>query len=165
MTIYIESLVDSEQGLVSRRIFVEPQIYEGELERIFARCWLFLCHESGTPRERFAPFSTSAVIAATGCAARTSATPPASRAATTGGPIATTAGWSACPITRRRTTEVKEVTRLAGVRGFSPSGTFEQDDMDNWQECTRVGRRVEDRPPHDHPRQNVLLAKNVSIFF
>ena len=23
------------------------------------------------------------------------------------------------------------------MRGFGPSGTFEQDDMDNWQECTR----------------------------
>ena len=38
--------------------------------------------------------------------------------------------------------EVKEATRLAGVRGFSPSGTFEQDDMDNWQECTQTSRGV-----------------------
>jgi phenylpropionate dioxygenase-like ring-hydroxylating dioxygenase large terminal subunit len=45
----VESLVDTEQGLVSRRIFIEPQIYEGELTRIFARCWLFLCHESQVP--------------------------------------------------------------------------------------------------------------------
>jgi 3-phenylpropionate/trans-cinnamate dioxygenase alpha subunit len=35
---------------------------------------------------------------------------------------------------------VKDAMRLAGVRGFSPSGTFEQDDMDNWQECTRTCR-------------------------
>src|SRR6266536_5768197 len=40
------SLVDAEHGLVSRRIFIEPEIYAQELERIFARCWLFLCHES-----------------------------------------------------------------------------------------------------------------------
>ncbi len=39
-------LVDSKTGLVSRRIFIEPEIYREELERIFARCWLFLCHES-----------------------------------------------------------------------------------------------------------------------
>jgi len=38
--------------------------------------------------------------------------------------------------------EVKEAIRLAGVRVFGPSGTFEQDDMDNWQGCTQTGRGV-----------------------
>jgi 3-phenylpropionate/trans-cinnamate dioxygenase subunit alpha len=42
-------LVDTENGLVSRRIFIEPEIYQQEQERIFARCWLFLCHESQVP--------------------------------------------------------------------------------------------------------------------
>jgi phenylpropionate dioxygenase-like ring-hydroxylating dioxygenase large terminal subunit len=41
--------------------------------------------------------------------------------------------------------EVKDAFRLAGVRGFSPSGTFEQDDMDNWQECTQTCRGVMSR--------------------
>jgi len=45
-----EGLVDAERGLVSRRIFVEPDIYRQEMENIFARCWLFLCHESQIPR-------------------------------------------------------------------------------------------------------------------
>jgi len=43
-------LVDAENGLISRRIFVEPDIYQQELERVFARCWLFLCHESQIPQ-------------------------------------------------------------------------------------------------------------------
>src|SRR5262249_9187562 len=43
-------LIDAENGLVSKRIFIEREIYEQELERIFARCWLFLCHESQIPR-------------------------------------------------------------------------------------------------------------------
>ena len=42
-------LVDVERGLISRRIFIEPGIYQQELEQIFARCWLFLCHDSQVP--------------------------------------------------------------------------------------------------------------------
>ena len=49
MVAEVKGLVNLEQGLVSRRIFIEPDIYEQELERIFARCWLFLCHESQIP--------------------------------------------------------------------------------------------------------------------
>ena len=43
-------LVDAEKGLISRRIFIEPDIYQQELERIFARCWLYLCHDSQIPQ-------------------------------------------------------------------------------------------------------------------
>jgi 3-phenylpropionate/trans-cinnamate dioxygenase subunit alpha len=48
--------------------------------------------------------------------------------------------WSWVFIDRAAPPEVKKAIRLAGVRGFGPSGTFEQDDMDNWQECTRTCR-------------------------
>ena len=46
----VTGLVDSDKGLISRRIFIEQDIYEQELENIFARCWLFLCHESQIPK-------------------------------------------------------------------------------------------------------------------
>jgi 3-phenylpropionate/trans-cinnamate dioxygenase alpha subunit len=50
--------------------------------------------------------------------------------------------WSYVFADKAAPPEVKEAVRLAGVRGFSPSGTFEQDDMDNWQECTRTCRGI-----------------------
>jgi hypothetical protein len=34
-------LVDADNGLISRRIFIEPEIYAQGLDQIFARCWLF----------------------------------------------------------------------------------------------------------------------------
>jgi len=45
----VSGLVDAERGLISRRIFIEPEIYEQELTQIFARCWLYLCHDSQIP--------------------------------------------------------------------------------------------------------------------
>jgi phenylpropionate dioxygenase-like ring-hydroxylating dioxygenase large terminal subunit len=40
---------------------------------------------------------------------------------------------------------IKAAFRLASVRSFSPAGTFEQDDMDNWQACTQTCRGVVSR--------------------
>jgi 3-phenylpropionate/trans-cinnamate dioxygenase alpha subunit len=48
--------------------------------------------------------------------------------------------WSWVYVDKAAPPEVKAAVRLAGIRGFSPAGTFEQDDMDNWQECTRTCR-------------------------
>jgi hypothetical protein len=53
--------------------------------------------------------------------------------------------WSWIYIDKAAPPHVKKAIRLAGVRSFSPAGTFEQDDMDNWQECTRTCRGVVSR--------------------
>src|SRR4029077_5515235 len=36
------AMVDKDKGTVDRRAFSDQQIYEAELEHIFARCWLFI---------------------------------------------------------------------------------------------------------------------------
>lgn len=47
----LRSLVDLRKGTIDRRIFWDESVYRLELERIFARCWLFVCHESQVPNK------------------------------------------------------------------------------------------------------------------
>lgn len=42
--------VDDRNGLVGREIFSNEELYRLELKRIFARCWLYLAHESQIPK-------------------------------------------------------------------------------------------------------------------
>src|SRR5438270_8109715 len=46
MVTAMKSLVNNRQGLVDRKIFVDKEVYQQELEQIFGRCWLFVGHES-----------------------------------------------------------------------------------------------------------------------
>src|SRR5882757_1149646 len=46
---YRPGLVDLKSGQISREIFVNEAIYAEEQERIFARAWLFIGHESQIP--------------------------------------------------------------------------------------------------------------------
>lgn len=41
--------VDADEGIISREIFVSPDVFEQELEQVFARTWLFVGHESQIP--------------------------------------------------------------------------------------------------------------------
>src|SRR5262245_19458466 len=45
----VSGLVDSANGLVAKEIYENEEVYQQELERIFARCWLYLAHESQIP--------------------------------------------------------------------------------------------------------------------
>lgn len=42
----IDDLVSLERGEIDRRIFSDEEVFEREMEQIFGRAWLFLCHES-----------------------------------------------------------------------------------------------------------------------
>ena len=47
-----------------------------------------------------------------------------------------------CFVDKAAAPEVKEKLRLASLWTFGPAGTFEQDDADNWQECTNTSKGV-----------------------
>jgi phenylpropionate dioxygenase-like ring-hydroxylating dioxygenase large terminal subunit len=42
----LSTLVDLDHGLISPQIFIDDGLYRQEQERVFARSWLFLAHES-----------------------------------------------------------------------------------------------------------------------
>src|ERR1044071_7499209 len=48
---YRPGLVDLASGQISREIFVNDAIYAEEQEKIFARAWLFVGHESQIPNQ------------------------------------------------------------------------------------------------------------------
>src|SRR6266545_3203315 len=46
---FLRSFIDTERGTVNRELYVNEDVFQQELEQIFARCWLFLGHESLVP--------------------------------------------------------------------------------------------------------------------
>lgn len=49
MAISSQQWVDTETGLIDRSIFFDQELYQQELEQVFARSWLFVGHESQIP--------------------------------------------------------------------------------------------------------------------
>jgi phenylpropionate dioxygenase-like ring-hydroxylating dioxygenase large terminal subunit len=45
----VAQMVFPDRGIISREIFVDPGIYQEELNKVFARAWLFVGHESLIP--------------------------------------------------------------------------------------------------------------------
>src|SRR5712691_5507923 len=45
------NVMDRETGLLDRRIFVDQDIYDEEMEKIFGRSWLMVAHESLIPKK------------------------------------------------------------------------------------------------------------------
>ncbi|MGH9028931.1 MAG: aromatic ring-hydroxylating oxygenase subunit alpha, partial [Acidimicrobiales bacterium] len=46
---FLRSFIDTERGTVSRELYINPDVFQMEMEQIFRRCWLFLGHESLVP--------------------------------------------------------------------------------------------------------------------
>lgn len=46
----VNELVQTDKGLLNPSIFTDPEIYQAELARVFARSWLFLAHDSQLPK-------------------------------------------------------------------------------------------------------------------
>ena len=47
---YLNKLVQVDKGVISSRIFNDPEINRLEMERIFTRSWLYVAHESEIPQ-------------------------------------------------------------------------------------------------------------------
>ncbi len=45
----LAALVNVDEGLISRRIFTDPAIFEAEKEKIFGRAWFFVGHDTEIP--------------------------------------------------------------------------------------------------------------------
>ena len=45
----IKGLIDIDQRLVDRKLFYDEDLYQLELQQIFARCWNFVAHETQIP--------------------------------------------------------------------------------------------------------------------
>ncbi len=50
MAVTASTMVSKQKGVIDRRMFVDKDIYDQELEQIFGRCWLFLGHDSQIPK-------------------------------------------------------------------------------------------------------------------
>ena len=44
-----KQMVNLETGVIDRDVFVSEDVYQRELEQVFARAWLFVGHESQVP--------------------------------------------------------------------------------------------------------------------
>ena len=138
----VKKLVDTSKGTIHNAIFSHPDIYEQELEQIFARMWLLVGHESQIPRRGDfvrGRMGEEQVIVTRGtdnqvhvllnsCAHRGMALPRRSSAPSTGGPTTTRGGRFPYPRAVRTSTRPTCAEKIGGScrrgwkRSRAPSG-------------------------------------------
>ena len=48
----ISDLTIPEEGIISSKVWSDPELYELELRRIFAKTWNFVAHETEIPNHK-----------------------------------------------------------------------------------------------------------------
>ena len=75
--------------------------------------------------------------------------------------VSETEGWSWCFVDKKAPTEHRDLVRIHDLQRHGTSGTWEQDDVDNWVQSTLSGRGYVGR----QVKQNISMGVDDEIKF